>query len=128
MRHLPATDIPAILRRGKSVEQFVGRSPANPDYIRHIELRPSNDSIQLWVYDVEDIGGEEWLDLYDFPYLEPDGPEAPVAIFQDAQAAVAYAASTFLAAPDRWTNQLIAQDEYLDYIRADRPLRWPPAA
>lgn len=81
------------------------------------------------MYDVEDVGSEDYADMYDFAYFEPDGPCAPAAIFADAAAAAAVTyASTFLAAdPTRWTNLGIAQSEHLDYIRAGRPSRWPVA-
>lgn len=123
MRHLLAIDIPASLRRGKSVEQFLGRSPADADCIRYVELRPSNGLIEIWVYDVEDIGGEEYFDLYDFPNLEPDGPDSPVATFKEPQAAVVYASASLTADLTRWVNLGVAQSEYLDYIRAGRPPR-----
>jgi len=128
MRHLLAIDIPATFRRGKSVEQFLGRSPVDASYIRHVELRPSNGSIEIWLYDVEDIGSEECLDLYNFPYLEPDGPDGPVATFSDPQAAVVYASTSLATDPARWGNLGVAQSEYLDYLRAGRPSRWPVAA
>ena len=128
MRHLLAIDIPAAFRRGKSVEQFLGRSPADAGYIRHVELRPSNDSVEVWVYDVEDIGSEECIDLYDFPYLEPDGPDDPVATFSGPQAAVEYARASLATDDARWVNVGVAESEYLDYIRAGRPSRWPVAA
>ena len=128
MRHLLAIDIPATLRRGKSVEQFLGRSPADAGHIRHIELCQSDGLIEIWVYDVEDIGSEECLDLYDFPYFEPDGPDAPVAMFPDPQAAISYATASLAADSARWVNCGVAQSEYLDYIRAGRPSSWPVAA
>ena len=128
MRHLLPIDIPATFRRGTSVEQFLGRSPIDAGHIRHIELRPSDGLIEIWVYDVEDIGSEDYLDIYDFPYLEPVGPETPVATFPDPQAAVAYANASLATDPARWVNLGVAQSEYLDYIRAGRPSRWPVAA
>ena len=128
MRHLLHIDIPASFRRGKSVEQFLGRSPLDAGYIRHVELRPSNGLIEIWCYDVEDIGGEDYLDLYDFPDLEPDGPWVPVAAFPDPQAAVEYASASLATDPARWISLGVAQSEYLDYIRAGRPSRWPVAA
>lgn len=128
VRHLLATDIAATLRRGKSVEQFLGRSPVDADHIRHVELRPSDGLIEVWVYDVEDIGDEEYLDLYDFPDLEPDGPEGPAATFPDSPAAVEYASASLSADPARWVNAGMSQSEYFEYIRAGRPSGWPPAA
>ena len=125
MRHLPATDIPAALRRGEHVEQFIGPSPAGVGYIRHVELRPVSNVIEVWVYDVEDIGSESTLDLYEFPTLEPDGADMPVATFAGAVVAVDYASGTLKADPDRWVRGAVIQDEYLDYIQAGRPPCWP---
>ncbi|PPT47617.1 hypothetical protein XarbCFBP8147_17765 [Xanthomonas arboricola] len=127
MRHLLPSDIPATLRRKKSVEQFLGTSPVDAMHVRHIELRPANDSIEVWIYDVEDAGSEDFSDLYDFTHFEPGGPDAPAAIFADAASAVTYAYTSLAADPDRWTNLGIAESEYLDYIRAGRPARWPVA-
>jgi hypothetical protein len=127
MRHILEIDIPITLRRGKSVEQFLGRSLADEEYIRYVELRPNDGLVEVWVYDVEDVGDEEYLDLYDFPYLEPDGPDSPLATFNDAIAAVQFASSSLSANPDRWVNFGIGQSEYLDYIRAGRPSKWPVA-
>ncbi|MCS3748352.1 hypothetical protein FHY18_003985 [Xanthomonas arboricola] len=127
MRHLLPVDIPATLRRNTSVEQFLGKSPVDATYIRHIELRPANDSIEVWIHDVEDIGSQDHSDLYDFMSFDPDGPDAPAAIFADAASAVTYASTSLAADPTRWTNLGIAESEYLDYIRAGRPARWPAA-
>lgn len=74
MRYLSLIDLAATLRRSRSVEQFLGKSPVDAAYIRHVELRPANDCIEVWVYDVEDVGSEDYLDLYDFACFEPDGP------------------------------------------------------
>ena len=128
MRHLLSIDISMSFRRGNSVEQLLGRSPADPGCIRHVELRPCNEEIEVWVHDVEDIGSEACLDLYDFPALEPDGPDGPAAVFQAPQAAIEYAAAFLAANAARWVNQGVAQSEYLDYIRAGRPSSWPGAA
>ena len=128
MRHLQAIDIRATLRRGKSVEQFLGRSPADRDCIRHVELRPVKGRVEVWVYDVEDIGSEECPDVYDFPYLEPGGPACPVARFDEPGNALAYASTSLAADPSRWVNVGVAASEYLDYVRTGRPPRWPNAA
>ncbi|KAB8180908.1 hypothetical protein FKV24_012060 [Lysobacter maris] len=128
MRHLLSIDIFAALQRGRSVEQFLGSSPSGAGHIRHVELRPSGGLIEIWVYDVEDIGDEGHLDLYTFPNVEPDGPSDPAATFPDPQAAVAYASASLAADSNRWVNLGVAQSEYLDYVRAGRPSRWPVAA
>lgn len=40
MRYLNDDQISSALNRSKPVEQFLGKSPENPAYIRHLELRP----------------------------------------------------------------------------------------
>ncbi|USJ02357.1 hypothetical protein MUG10_09815 [Xanthomonas prunicola] len=79
MRHRLPIDIPATLRRNTSVEQFLRSSPVDATYIRHIQLRPANDSIEVWIHDVEDIGRQDYSGLYDFTYFDPDEPDAPAA-------------------------------------------------
>lgn len=110
------------------MEQFLGRSDEGSACIRHVELRPRESAIQVWVHDVEDIGSEDYLDLYDFPYLEPDGPDAPLATFADPRDALAYAHAALAADPGRWVNAGVAASDYLDFIRAGRPAEWPPAS
>ena len=126
MRHLPAGEVSATLRRGKPVEQFLGRSPIHPAYIRYVEMRPVSSTIEVWLSDVEDIGTSEHLDLYGFPQLDPNLAEEPDATFQDPRAAIAYAASSLQTDNARWVNQFVAQDEYLDYIQQGRPQVWQP--
>ncbi|OWQ45747.1 hypothetical protein CDL60_17950 [Roseateles noduli] len=128
MRHLPTRDIPSVLRRGKSVEQFLGQSPGIAGSIRHVELRPTAGDVELWVFDVQDIGAEDFVDIYDFHCSELDGPRESAGKFGDADAALATAERILGANPDRWTNLGVGQDEYLDFVRAGRPLNWPVAA
>lgn len=128
MRYLLTTDVLGSLRRGKAVEQFLGQSVADPGFLRYLELRPSDGIIEVWVYDVEDVGSEDYLDLYDFPWLEPEGPDGPMGSFEEPQAAIAHASAQLAADPARWVNAGVAQSEYLDYIRAGRPVGWPVIA
>jgi len=125
MRHIQTTDLPSIFRRRKSVEQFLGRSPADPDCIRCIELRPVDGRVEVWVYDLEDVGSEGYSDLWSFPDLKPEGPKSPVATFDEPASAVAYASTSLAADTARWVNQSVSHSEYVDYVRAGRPLRWP---
>ncbi|WP_254459558.1 hypothetical protein [Xanthomonas sacchari] len=123
MRSLAAIDIPAALRRGKSVERFLGRGGRGKACI----VTSCAGAIQRWGHDVGDIGSEHALDLYHVPYQEADGPEAPVATFADPQGALAYAHAALAADTGRWVNEGVAQSEYLDDIRAGRPAKWPHA-
>ncbi|MBS0567123.1 MAG: hypothetical protein JSS59_06875 [Proteobacteria bacterium] len=128
MRHLSEVGALETLRRGKPIEQFLGRSPSDSTCIRYIELRPSSDLIEVWVHDVADIGGEEFLDLYEFQDSATSDPETPACAFEEAQAAATYAYVELSASANRWVNQSVTQSEYLDFIRLDRPDVWPPIA
>lgn len=128
LRYLSTTDILAALKRGQSVEQFLGVCPNQVGYIRHVELRPTASGVELWVFDVEDIGNQDFLDIYDFPDLEPDGREGPAVHFEDAESALNAATATFATHPARWTNLGVAQSEYLDFICMERPAVWPTSS
>jgi hypothetical protein len=128
MRHLDRTLVASVLKRGRSVENFVGRVPGTTvPSIRYIELRPVQDSVEVWVHDRDDSGGLEFTDLVEFAPLDPERDEQPNAAFVDIEAAIAYAESTFGAARDRWTNVTVCHDDYADFVRAGRPPTWPAA-
>lgn len=120
MRYLGERDVLATLKRDKSIEQFLGPTPGYAGYLRHIELRPGPQGFEVWVFDVEDVGSADYLDIYSFPYLEPYGPEAPLATFPEAMQAVEHASTQLSAALSRWVNQGVAQSEYEDFILRGR--------
>ncbi|MEU6242475.1 hypothetical protein [Streptomyces sp. NPDC047024] len=61
------------LRRGRSVEQFLGPcgSTERPG-VRHVEVRPKNGQFEIYLHTVEDIGSESFRDLGEFPPFDPD--------------------------------------------------------
>lgn len=99
-----------------------GALDAGEKFVRWIELRPTNAGIQVWNYVVPDLG-DECLDLYAQASVELE----PLAIAPDATRALALAHLELGADPDRWVNQGVSQDEFLDFLRAERPIQWPPA-
>jgi hypothetical protein len=128
MRHLRPSEVAETLRRGRTVESFLGRGPAaDKPSIRYLELRPVGGKIELWVHDLLDCGSEEFTDLVEFEPLDMDAATEPHATFADANDAIAYALQHFGAPTDRWTNVTVCHDDYADYVHADRPARWPVA-
>lgn len=73
MRYLTESFILGALRRGRSVEQFLGPcgSLERPG-VRYAEVRATKTSYEVFLHTVEDIGGESFLDLGEFPPLDPD--------------------------------------------------------
>ncbi|MBI2399078.1 MAG: hypothetical protein HYV17_14920 [Xanthomonadales bacterium] len=41
---------------------------------------------------------------------------------------ITHARDALGARDDRWVNQFVVQDEFLDFIAAGRPATWPPTA
>ena len=117
-RHLNQSQIESALKRGKSVEYFL--DSAVDGQIAWLELRPSDGSIELWRFDAFDDGDEEYLDVYSFGSVGEDFPDEPIAMFDDAASALSYAQDHETAAPDRWVNQFVIQDEYRDSLAAKK--------
>ena len=130
MRFVLPTFQEATLRRGKSLEQFLGGCVfCDEAAIRFVELRPAGSRVEVWLHHAADIGDEEHCDFAPFIFNEDEeGNEvAPVAVLPSPGAALELAQSDLGACPDRWTNQGMSESEYLDFIRAGRPALWPVA-
>ncbi|MFD7985391.1 hypothetical protein ACFV4M_18745 [Kitasatospora indigofera] len=131
MRYLTGSFALGALRRGRTIEQFLGMAgrPDRPG-IRWVEVRPSASGYLIVLHTAEDVGGEHFHDLVEFPALDSDSQEEDfgqaIATAQDESAAMAIAEAGTGAVPGRWVNAGIAQDDYLDFVRAGRPPH-PPA-
>lgn len=123
MRYVSSSFLDSTLRRGKSLEQFLGGLVQDSEHcIRWIEVRPAKGGIEVWSFVAPDYGDEERLDFYEFIGVDEGVLEAT---FEDSADALRYASEKLGAHPDRWVNQFVSQDEYLDFIRAGRPASWP---
>ena len=125
MRHLTEGFAVGALRRGSNIEQFLGAaSGSGKPGIRWVEIIPAASGFRVVLHVAEDIGGEHFCDLVEFPPLDP-GPEEDfgleIAATEDAVEAMTIAGAQAGASPDRWVNQGMAGHEYLDFVRAGRP-------
>ncbi|MFI6285162.1 hypothetical protein ACIBCM_10450 [Streptomyces sp. NPDC051018] len=131
MRYLVEPFIIGALRRGRSVEQFLGPvgSPERPG-VRYAEVRAARTSYEVYVHAVEDVGHEDFLDLDVFPPLDQDAEEEDfgqlLGTAEDPQDALVLAEECTGAVRGRWVNQGVVQDEYRDFVRAGRPSRISP--
>src|ERR687894_833575 len=84
VRHLTPTFAAGALRRGKSIEQFLGPAfHGGRRGIRWTTIEPGPDGYTILLHVAEDVGGEGSddfaADLDDFPPLDPEacdlGPE-----------------------------------------------------
>jgi len=100
------------MNRSKSVEQLL--ATRRPGEISWIEIRPSADQFETWIFQVQDVGGTDFMDLYSFPPIGDDWPESPSSTHNTLKEALDYCHREHSALPDRWVNQFVIQDEYLD--------------
>nr|CAS02424.1 putative integron gene cassette protein [uncultured bacterium]CAS02778.1 putative integron gene cassette protein [uncultured bacterium] len=120
MRHIAATFLETTLRRGASLEQFMGGSLHEAERsVSWLELRPVSAGIELWSHVAPDPG-DNHADIYDLLPVELE----PLVVAPDAAQALAIAHSTLGASPLRWVNQGVVQDEFLDFLQAGRPTQW----
>ncbi|KFN42865.1 hypothetical protein [Arenimonas oryziterrae] len=125
MRHHPVDTLESLLRRGKSLQQFIGGvSSSGETGVRWIELRPVFNGIQLWVFEAEDVGTADHTDIYSFPALFGKPASFAAATLATEAEAIRYAKTQFAASPNYWVDPGMAQPDYIDFMKAGRPIPW----
>jgi hypothetical protein len=126
VRYLVEPFLIGALRRGQSVEQFLGPvgTPERPG-VRYAEVRAARTAYEVYVHTVEDVGDEHFRDLDVFPPFGQDAEEEDFGLLlgsaEDPEGALVLAEARTGAVRGRWVNQGLAQDEYGDFVRAGRP-------
>ncbi len=113
MRYLQDTEILAVLSRGQSVEQFLGHN-LSEGTVCWLELRSNDSLIDVWVFEVENVGSAEYLDIYSFPEIGTSF-EQPIATLPFEQA-LQLCFKEHGAIQDRWVKQGVVQSEYHDSL------------
>ncbi|WP_234350351.1 hypothetical protein [Streptomyces sp. WM4235] len=131
MRYLAESFIFGALRRGRSVEQFLGPvGPPERRGVRYVEVRAARTSYEVYVHAVEDVGHESFLDLDSFPPFDQNSEEEEFGQLlgraEDPQSALVLAEEGAGAVRGRWVNQGVVQDEYRDFVRVGRPAGMSP--
>ncbi len=129
MRYLTESFATGALRRGATIEQFLG--PATPAGIRYVEIR---GNLEIYLHLKEDP--DDFWDVTEFGSLEDreeDEFGRLIARADDPAHALATAEALVGASRTHWVNEGIIQDEYADYVHANRPAveapdghPWPP--
>ena len=123
VRHLTPTFAAGALRRGKSIEQFLGPAfHGGRRGIRWTTIEPGPDGYTILLHVAEDVSDDGLADILDFPPLDPEAydlwPE--IATTGDEVEAITIAERLTGAHPTRWTNFGLAAEEYHDYARLGR--------
>ncbi|MEV7887030.1 hypothetical protein ACWD3I_40575 [Streptomyces sp. NPDC002817] len=126
MRYLAEPFALGALRRGRSIEQFLGPAGApERSGVWYVEVVPARTGYEVFLYTLEDVGHETFADLVEFPPLDPDNEEEEfgrlVATCDEARAALEAAEDVTGAVRGKWVNAGLAQAEYYDYVSAGRP-------
>ena len=120
MRHLTEKQAIGALDRGCPIEQLLVPSTTDHRTIEWLRLSPQSSGITLVRHRVRDVGIADFLDVYEFPPVDPDeepGEGMDLATYAgSAEALVASAA--YGARVDRWVNEGVLQDEYADLTRS----------
>lgn len=113
------------LLRNNKLEQFIGAvTLSGMRGVRWLELRPTLRGIELWVFDVQDVGAPGHNDLYSFPPLNESVMPFAVQTFDTSRKAVQYAQEQYAAAPLRWALVGQARDDYAEFLAAGRSALW----
>ncbi|RNL86625.1 hypothetical protein EFW17_05430 [Halostreptopolyspora alba] len=121
MRYLSPPLAIGALRRGKEIEQFLGGFDHGEQHIiRWATLGPGEDRVTLYLGEVVDVGTDSFLDVSEFPPLDPDEESwgKIIGAVADPNEALALAEHHLGASQDRWVNQGVIGSEYQDYRAA----------
>jgi hypothetical protein len=101
------------------VEQLLGLAltPESLRVVRWMSMSVVGDLVELRLHEAEDVGTDDFADVSAFPSIDADDDEfgegKVVASGDDVSALLSIAVSNG-ASPDRWVNQGLIDDEYLD--------------
>jgi hypothetical protein len=132
VRYLTRQFAVGALRRGSGIEQFLGRAEVNGvAAVRWVAVSPTSGQYRISVHTVQDLDDDRFGDLAEFPSLDPVdedyvGEGRELGRSADEEEAITLAEQLVGAAPDRWVNDAVAGEEYLDLVRARRS--GPPAS
>lgn len=122
MRHVGVAFQESTLRRGKSLEQFLGGGYNGSERtVKWVELRPVLQGIEVWRFEVPDLGDLGFTDIYEFGSNDTD---EPIAVVGSPGEALALAHSQLGASQECWVNVTVVGDEYFDYVSAGRVQNW----
>jgi hypothetical protein len=115
-RYLTLKEAEAVIRRGKTVEVFLGGFEQNSqNCIRWAVFNSSSDGFEGSLWEAIDQGSEDYLDIYTFD--SPSGEyDEPVKIIQSPS--LESAANMLGITELNFVNQGVVQDEYGSYLES----------
>lgn len=124
-RYLLRDEIEGVLRRGRTVECFLGACERDgKPGVRHVVLSMLDRAVAVRVYDSADRGSPEFLDIDEFGPLDPEvehGDPDQVIEFASLEECLASMSQRWPGSSGRIVNEGVVQDEYADYVRGRSP-------
>ncbi|MBF9252620.1 hypothetical protein I2I11_04895 [Pontibacter sp. 172403-2] len=118
-RYLIEDEIITLLNLGKPVEAFIGRISDDQEILTWIGLEKSNENhVLLNIYEVFDEGNLDYVDIYDFSYVDPD-LEFETTEFSDFAGTIQFIKERFKLNEINFLTKGGIQDEYKKLILAE---------
>lgn len=119
-RYLLKDEAAAALRRGKTVECFLGRCErAGMRGVGHLSIDMTDEMVVARLFETEDIGSPAFLDLYEFGALnralEHGEPDQSVS-FTSLDECLTFMDVRWPGSSERLVNEGVLQDEYADFV------------
>jgi hypothetical protein len=122
VRHRHIRQAAGALRRGRQIEQLLGRDRLDDVRwaVRWLTISPSSSGYRVLRHEVEDVGAE-WgtADVSEFPPLDEEehvGEGVELGSCSEPEAAMDLARA-HAATDEKWVNAGVIGDEYLDSTR-----------
>jgi hypothetical protein len=118
-RYLSLDEVEQTLRRGRSVEQWLGAADSPQCRTVHwlrIEKEPDG-RFTVWRVASFDPQQPNLLDVYEFLPFDVDEPDGIPETVASLDEAIDYACKTLGANAERFVNAGVIQDEYRDFGR-----------
>ena len=117
-KYLLPEQLKTHLSLGKTVEQWLGPRKEE-DYVVltwiSISKEKNGDYTLMFIENFDD-GDEDYLDIYDFSYLDPDKP-AVIHSFESVPETLQFALTTYGASLERYVGDGMIQEEYGNYLK-----------
>lgn len=119
-RYLYKDEVAAALRRGKTVECFLGRCErAGTLGVGHISIDITDDMIVARLFETEDMGSPAFLDIYEFGALNralQQGEPDLIVSFTSLDECLTFMEARWPGSSERLVNEGVLQDEYADFL------------
>ena len=115
VRHLSERQARSTLDRDRPIEQLLPVTKGG-EIVEWLCLSPRADGIALVRHRVKDVGSADFMDVYEFPSVDPDEEhgEGHVLATFDASSKALSRSGEHGARQDRWVTEGVIQDEYAD--------------